>query len=170
MICSQKWQVHKFQIKEISNSYSKKYSPMQDKALQIHLRVPQKHCQHHCKAKKSHYNMTLFNILFFFPLCFVHTQCLPVLPVQNVSKIVLLEEKNWGNAMILAYQILCTHKITASLRLEMTTKVTQSNHHPITTIPTKSCPSVPHSHILENLTGCQLYHFPGQPVPIPHSF
>jgi len=35
------------------------------------------------------------------------------------------------------------HRIIESLRLEKTTKI-KSNHQPITTMPTKLCPSVPH--------------------------
>jgi len=39
------------------------------------------------------------------------------------------------------------HRITESLRLEKTSKMTKSKHQPNTSMPAKPCPKVPHRHI-----------------------
>jgi len=39
------------------------------------------------------------------------------------------------------------HRITESLRLEKTSKITKSNCQPITAMPTKPCPKVPYLHV-----------------------
>ena len=39
------------------------------------------------------------------------------------------------------------HRITGSLRLEKTSKIIKSNRQPITTMPAKPCPEVPHLHV-----------------------
>ena len=39
-----------------------------------------------------------------------------------------------------------SHGITESLRLEKTSKIIKTNHHPNTNMPAKPCPQVPHLH------------------------
>ena len=39
------------------------------------------------------------------------------------------------------------HRIVESLRLDKTSKIIESNHHPNTTVPAKPYPKVPHLHI-----------------------
>jgi len=60
-----------------------------------------------------------------------------------------------------------TNRIRESLRLEKTSKIIKSNHHPNTSMPAKPCPQVPHLHIFEPLQGWWLHHLLGQPGPMP---
>jgi len=39
------------------------------------------------------------------------------------------------------------HRIIESLRLEETSKISKSNHHPNTTMSAKPCPEMPHLHV-----------------------
>jgi len=59
------------------------------------------------------------------------------------------------------------HRTTESLRLEKTSQITKSNHHPNTTMPAEPCPQVPHLRTFEYLQGWGLHHCPGQPCPMP---
>ena len=61
------------------------------------------------------------------------------------------------------------NRIIETLKLEKATKIIQSNHQPILTMPTKPCVSVPHlPFFCKHLQGGRLHHLPGQPVPMPH--
>ena len=40
--------------------------------------------------------------------------------------------------------LLTLHRTLESLRLDKTSEIIKSNHHPLTTVPTKPWPSVPH--------------------------
>ena len=60
------------------------------------------------------------------------------------------------------------HRIRESFMLEKTSKITESNHQPNTTLTAKPCPEVPHLHSF--WTGLRTVT-PSQPIPMSdHSF
>jgi len=59
-------------------------------------------------------------------------------------------------------------RIIESMRFEKTTKITSSNHQPISTMHTDHVPQCHTSAFLENLQRRSLYHLPGQAAPMPH--
>ena len=82
------------------------------------------------------------------------------------SIICICRKFNW---MCLVYW----YRITESPRLEKTSKITQSNHSPPTSIsPLSHIPlCICISTFLEHLQGWWLHHLHGQPIPVPdHSF
>ena len=71
------------------------------------------------------------------------------------------------------WDFVCTtinYRITELLRLAKITKITQSNHQPIPTMPTAHVPQCHIHTALEHLQGRGLHHLPGQPVPLPHLY
>lgn len=64
-----------------------------------------------------------------------HLQCVCAMHTRNVVPVEIRDPRAHD------------HRITDSLRLEKITKITSSNHQPIPTMFTESCPSVLHLHI-----------------------
>ena len=60
------------------------------------------------------------------------------------------------------------YRIIESLRLEKTTKIIQSNHEPIPTVPTNQVSQCHVSMVLQQLQRQSLHQIPWQPVPVPH--
>jgi len=112
----------------------------------------------------------LRNLCNFFVNTMFHVFCLCNLPlgsfftVHHESTFILF--KISVHFSFLSYTLLYIE----SLRLEKTSKVTQSNHQPTPTMPTNHVPQCHIRMVPEHLQGQRLRHHPGQSVPMPKHF